>query len=136
MFTRANQGETGVPEDAGDLVGADHVTACAELADANVAAWRTPDALEGERSFPFGTFPAPVALMINVGEVAVHAWDLARSTDQPAAIDPEVAALLLDFYSSLPLDQFRGHGAFGPEVPVEDSAPVADRMLGLLGFHP
>ena len=136
MFTRANQGEDGVPEDGGDLVGTDHVTACAELAEANVASWRTPDALEGERAFPFGTFPAPVALMINVGEVAVHAWDLAKATGQPADIDPEVAALLLDFYSGMPLEQFRAHGAFGPEVPVDANAPVADRMLGLLGFQP
>ena len=135
MFTRANQGES-VPEDAGDLVGTDHVAAVAALADANVASWRTPDALEGERAFPFGTFPAPVALMINVGEVAVHAWDIAKATGQPADIDPEVAALLLDFYSQMPLDQFRAHGAFGPEVPVEASAPAADRVLGLLGFQP
>jgi uncharacterized protein (TIGR03086 family) len=136
MFTRANQGETGVPEDAGDLVGDDHVTACAELAAANVAAWCTPTALEGERTYPFGTFPAPTALMINVGEIAVHSWDVARATGRPAAIDPEVAALLLDFYQGMPLDAFRAHGAFGPEVPVGESAPVADRMLGLLGFHP
>ncbi len=136
MFTRANDGETGVPEDAGDLVGDDHITACAQLAAANVAAWRTPDALDGERTYPFGTFPAPVALMINVGEIAVHAWDVAKATDQDATIDPEVASLLLDFYQDMPLDAFRAHGAFGPEVPVDPSAPVADRMLGLLGFQP
>jgi uncharacterized protein (TIGR03086 family) len=136
MFTRANLGETGVPEDAGDLVGDDHVAACKALADANVAAWRGPDALDGERTYPFGTFPAPVALMINVGEIAVHAWDIAKTTGQPSDIDPEVATLLLDFYSSMPLDAFRAHGAFGPEVPVDESAPVADRMLGLLGFQP
>ncbi|MDQ2649928.1 MAG: TIGR03086 family metal-binding protein [Actinomycetota bacterium] len=136
MFTKANQGETGVLEDAGDLVRDDHVTACADLAAANVAAWRTPDALVGERSYPFGTFPAPVALMLNVGEIAVHAWDVAKATGQPATIDPEVAGLLLDFYQGMPLDGFREHGAFGPEVPVDESAPVADRMLGLLGFQP
>ena len=136
MFTRANEGETGVPEDAGDLVGDDHIAACTQLATANVAAWRIPDALDGERTYPFGTFPAPVALMINVGEIAVHAWDVAKATDQDATIDPEVASLLLDFYKGMPLDAFRAHGAFGPEVPVDPSAPVADRMLGLLGFQP
>jgi uncharacterized protein (TIGR03086 family) len=74
--------------------------------------------------------------MINVGEIAVHAWDVAKATDQDATIDPEVASLLLDFYQGMPLDAFRAHGAFGPEVPVDPSAPVADRMLGLLGFQP
>lgn len=135
MFTLANRGES-VPEDGGDLVGDDHVAACAALAEANVASWRAAGALEGERAFPFGTFPAPMALMINIGEVAVHAWDLAKATGQDATIDPEVAELLLDFYGSIPLQEFRAHGAFGPEVEVDPTAPAADRVLALLGFPP
>ena len=135
MFTLANHGQA-VPEDGGDLVGDDHVAACTKLAEANVASWRGPDALDGERAFPFGTFPAPVALGINVGEIAIHAWDVAKATGQDATIDPEVAELLLDFYRGLPLDAFREHGAFGPEVAVDPSAPAADRVLGLLGFQP
>jgi uncharacterized protein (TIGR03086 family) len=135
MFTLANRGES-VPEDGGDLVGDDHVAACAAVAEANLASWRAQGALEGERAFPFGTFPAPMALLINVGEVAVHAWDLAKATGQDATIDPEVAELLLGFYGSIPLEEFRAHGAFGPEVEVEPTAPAADRLLGLLGFQP
>jgi uncharacterized protein (TIGR03086 family) len=135
MFTLANRGES-VGEDGGDLVGDDHVAACAALAEANLASWRAPDALEGERAFPFGTFPAPMALLINVGEVAVHAWDLAKATGQDGTIDPEVAALLLDFYRGLPLEEFRAHGAFGPEVEIDPEAPTADRVLALLGFEP
>jgi uncharacterized protein (TIGR03086 family) len=135
MFTLANRGES-VPEDGGDLVGDDHVAACAAMAEANVASWRADAALEGERAFPFGTFPAPMALMINVGEVAVHTWDLAKATGQDATIDPEVAELLLAFYGSIPLDEFRAHGAFGPEVEIDATAPAADRMLALLGFQP
>jgi uncharacterized protein (TIGR03086 family) len=135
MFTLANKGES-VPEDGGDLLGADPVAACAEISAANIAAWQAAGALEGERTYPFGTFPAPAALMINVGEVTVHAWDVAKSTGQDSTIDPEVAQLLFDFYNSIPLDAYREHGAFGAIVPVDESAPVADRMLGLIGFHP
>jgi uncharacterized protein (TIGR03086 family) len=135
MFTFANQGKA-VGEDAGEMVGDDHIRACVELATANVASWRGPDALKGERAFPFGTFPAPMTLLINVGEITVHAWDLANSTGQEATIDPDAAELLLDFYLSIPLDEFRAHGAFGPEVENDPAAPAADRMLGLLGFQP
>ena len=135
MFTLANKGES-VPEDGGDLVGTDPVAACAEISAANLATWQAPGAMEGERTFPFGTFPAPVALMINVGEITVHAWDVAKSTGQDATIDPDVAALLWDFYNQLPLDMYREYGAFGAEVPIDESAPVADRMLGLIGFQP
>src|SRR5690348_15008198 len=51
MFTLANQGKA-VAEHSGDLVGGDHIRACVELATANVASWRGPDALNGERAFP------------------------------------------------------------------------------------
>jgi uncharacterized protein (TIGR03086 family) len=134
MFTLVNQGQA-AGEDAGDVVGNDPARACAEIASANVAAWQTPEALDGDRAYPFGTFPAPVALLINVGEIAVHGWDLAKSTGQDATIAPDVAAMLIDFYGSLPLEEFRAHGAFGPEIPVNESAPIADRMLGLIGFR-
>jgi uncharacterized protein (TIGR03086 family) len=135
MFTKANDGE-GIPEDSGDLVGEDPAGACADLASANVASWQKPGGLEGERSYPFGTFPAPVALMINLGEITVHSWDVAKNTGQDSTIDPEIAGMLLEFYGQMPMDAFREHGAFGPEVPVDASAPAADRMLGLLGFQP
>jgi uncharacterized protein (TIGR03086 family) len=135
MFTLANQGKA-VGEDGGDLVGEDHAQACVDMAAANLASWRGSDALDGERAFPFGTFPAPMALLINVGEITVHAWDLAKSTGQGPTIDPDVAELLLDFYLSMPLEEFRAHGAFGPEIEIDPAAPAADRMLALLGFQP
>jgi uncharacterized protein (TIGR03086 family) len=135
MFTLVNQGQA-LGEDSGDVVGSDAALACGELAAANIAAWKTDGALDGDRTYPFGSFPASGALLINVGEIAVHAWDVATSTGQDATIDPEVAALLWDFYNSLPLDAFRERGAFGPAVPVAESAPVADRVLGLIGFRP
>jgi uncharacterized protein (TIGR03086 family) len=135
MFTLVNQGQA-LGEDSGDLVGDDAARACREVAAANVAAWKADGAFEGDRTYPFGSFPAPAALMVNVGEIAVHAWDVAKSTGQDAAIDPNVAALLWDFYNSVPLEAFREHGAFGPVVPVPDSAPMSDRVLGLIGFQP
>lgn len=135
MFTLVNQGQA-IGEDSGDVVGSDAALACRELAAANIAAWKIDGALDGDRTYPFGSFPAPGALLINVGEIAVHAWDLAKSTGQDASIDPGVAAMLWEFYNGLPLEAFREHGAFGPVVPVPESAPVADRVLGLLGFQP
>lgn len=135
MYTLVNHGQV-VGEDAGDVVGDDAARACRELAAANIAAWTIDGALEGDRTYPFGSFPAPSALLINVGEIAVHAWDLAKSTGQDASIDSDVAALLWDFYNSFPLEVYRGYGAFGPVVSIPESAPVADRVLGLIGFQP
>jgi uncharacterized protein (TIGR03086 family) len=135
MFTLVNQGQT-LGEDSGDVVGDDPAAACAELAAANVASWKAAGGLEGERTYPFGTFPAEMALVINVGEILIHAWDVAKATGQDATIDPEAAELLYGLYGNMPLDMYREYGAFGPEVQVPESAPIADRLLGLLGFQP
>ena len=85
------------------------------------------------RVYPWGTFPAPIGLVINVSEVAVHAWDVAVATDQVAALDAGAAEVVLGLYSQIPLDDLRAHGVFGAEVSVPSSAPVQDRLLGLLG---
>ena len=131
MYMAANEGRlTG--EDAGDVVGADPSLATSEIAAANLASWRQPGALEGERTYPFGTFPAPAGLVSNIGEVALHAWDLAKATGQEARLDEDVAALVLDLYLQVPMDELRAHGVYGPEIAVPASAPVQDRLLGFL----
>jgi uncharacterized protein (TIGR03086 family) len=132
MFTSANAGRS-VGEDAGDLVGDDPTGALKRTALANLTTWRQDGALEGSRTYPWGTFPAPVGLVINVSEVAVHSWDLARASGQPAHIDRDVAATVYEFYRQMPLDDLRTKGVFGAEVTVPAGAPVPDRLLGLLG---
>jgi uncharacterized protein (TIGR03086 family) len=115
------------------VLGGDPLDAVARVAAANLDAWRMPGALAGMRVYPWGTFPAPVGLVINISEVAVHAWDVAVATDQVAALDVEAAQVVFDLYSQIPLDDMRAHGVFGAQVSVAPSAPVQERLLGLLG---
>jgi uncharacterized protein (TIGR03086 family) len=135
MFTLVNEGEQ-AGEDAGDVVGSDAPAALRAEVERNVAAWRSPYAFEGERTFPFGTFPAAAAALMNLSEVVVHTWDLAPAAGCEVVIDPVAAAMLVDFYSAIPLDPYREHGAFGPEVAVAADAPAAERLLGILGREP
>jgi uncharacterized protein (TIGR03086 family) len=135
MFTLVNSGEV-VGEDAGDLVGDNPVQALGEVSAANLACWSAAGRLEGDRTYPFGIFPAAAGLMINVGEVAVHAWDLASATGQTFEIDQEVAQATIDFYTPLPLNSYREGGVFGPEITVPATASAADRLVGLLGRRP
>ena len=51
-------------------------------------------------------------------------------------IDPAMGQMLYEWSVSIPLDDFRAHGAFGPEVAVSVSAPILDRLVGLLGRQP
>jgi uncharacterized protein (TIGR03086 family) len=135
MYNAANDGRL-VAEDAGDIVGDDPRRAVAAAATANIRSWQEPGALDGERTYPFGTFPAGAGLISNVGEVALHAWDLASATRQPARIDKGVATLVLDFYQYVPMDELRAHGVYGPEIAVSETASVQDRLLGFLSREP
>jgi len=132
MFTLVNSG-VAAEEDAGDLVADDAIAALAQTSAANLAAWRHEGAREGERTYPWGTFPAGVGLCINVSEVALHSWDIATATGQEARIDPDVARVVYDLYCQIPMDDLRAKGVFGAEIGVPASAPVQARLLGLLG---
>ena len=135
MFTLVNQGQT-ADEDAGDVIGDDASLAVTAAAKENLASWRQPGAFEGDRSYSFGTFPATGAAMLNLGEVVVHNWDVAKATGQELVIDPAVGQMIYDWGVSIPLSALRDHGAFGPEVAVPASAPIVDRLVGLLGRQP
>jgi uncharacterized protein (TIGR03086 family) len=135
MFTMVNQGQA-AGEDAGDVIGADPLLAVTTAATENVASWGRPGGFAGKRSYPFGTFQAQGAAMLNLEEVVVHNWDLARSTGQNLTIDPGLVAMVDAFCRSIPLDEFRAHGAFGPEVESSESASATDRLMALLGRRP
>ena len=135
MFTLVNQAEA-AGEDAGDLVGGDAHAALRREATRNLATWRAPTAFEGDRTYPFGTFPASAAALINLSEVVMHTWDIATAIGRDVPIDPLSAEMLFEFYSAIPLDAYREHGVFGARVEVGSEAPAADRLLALLGRRP
>jgi uncharacterized protein (TIGR03086 family) len=137
MMTEVNRGRPAGTDDQGDLVG-DGLSLgvlWAEMARANVDSWREAG-VEGDRAYFYGTFPAGAAVVINLGEVVVHSWDLAQATGRSYAVDPELAAIVDGLWRAVPLDDKRANGVLGPEVTVAADAPVADRMLGLLGRRP
>jgi uncharacterized protein (TIGR03086 family) len=136
MFTDVNEGRP-VGDRLHDVLGdADPSGALARVGRANIASWSTDDALAGECVLPFGTFPATATYLINLGEIAVHGWDVAVGTGQPASIDEDLATMVLGFYENAPMDVLRARGAFGPAVAVPAGASAQDRLLGLLGRRP
>jgi uncharacterized protein (TIGR03086 family) len=133
MFTLVNQGQAVGEDDRGTGDDDPVVVALTDAAGAAVASWRAPGAFDGDRTYPFGTFPADAAAMMNLSEVIVHTWDIATALGADAAIDPAVAEMLYRFYRPMSLDPYRAHGAFGAEVVVDTDAPPAERLLALLG---
>ncbi|MCP2290408.1 TIGR03086 family metal-binding protein [Nocardia amikacinitolerans] len=99
-----------------------------------VAAWREPDAWEGETEAGGVREAAIVMAVIALDEVVVHGWDLAKATGQPFSCTESHAAILFDFLRETPMSGTPG--LFGPVVDVPAAAPLLDRVIGLTGRDP
>ncbi|WP_433324256.1 TIGR03086 family metal-binding protein [Spirillospora sp. CA-294931] len=100
-------------------------------------AWSEAAAWEGQTSLSGAQpgMPAPMIGGMLLGECVLHGWDLAVATGQPAAFPGEIVQAAYD--QLVPTAEMgRQYDAFGPEVPVPDTAPLLDRLLGLSGRDP
>jgi uncharacterized protein (TIGR03086 family) len=74
---------------------------------------------------------------MQIADLAVHAWDIARATGQSTELDPEIARSSLDWAKEDLLEQYRGDEdsgqVFGVEVAVPPDAPPYDRLAGFFG---
>ncbi len=94
--------------------------------------------------------PTPVGSMtladhidqVASADLVIHGWDLARATGQEHRLDPVEVERMWPAAQQID-ERLRTPGAFGPgvvvygpvvEVPAD--APVADRLLGLVGRDP
>jgi uncharacterized protein (TIGR03086 family) len=67
-------------------------------------------------------------------DVLVHTWDLARAARQPVALDEELCARA---YAAVRASEFgRDPALFGPEVSIDERAPVAERLVAFYGRDP
>ena len=145
MFARAAGGERvaiegdeddGDDDELPDMLGDDPPMAFRDSADAVVAAWRRPGAVEQVCHLPFADLPGAAAMRIHFKDVVTHTWDLARATGQDEDIDPELASEALEISRAVVNDELRELGAFAPAVDVGDDAPVHHQLVGFLGRTP
>ena len=132
----AEQGS--VPDDVmGQLMGGDN------LGDDYKGAWKTssakamavfgqPGVLDRIVKLPFGEMPASVALNIAIFDVATHATDLARATDQTIT-DTGMLEAALEMGQQMVGPDLRQPGVFGPEQPAPAGASTEDRLLAFAG---
>ncbi|MEU8520452.1 TIGR03086 family metal-binding protein [Streptomyces sp. NBC_01216] len=100
-----------------------------------LAAWRRPDAWEGRIDLGFMTLPAAVMASLLVKELAVHGWDLARSTGQDFALPDATAEFLLGVVTEH-AEEYRRHDGFAAPVEVAADAPALSRALAASGRDP
>jgi len=107
-----------------------------DSAEAVLAAWSEPGAMQRTCHMPFGDIPAPAAVSIHFLDLVVHGWDLARATGQAATVDADLAAEALDISSDLLSPELRQTGVFGPEVPASQDDPLHERLMAFMGRRP
>lgn len=100
-----------------------------------VAAWAVPGAEEGTA----GTLglPARTVGQMVLGDLTVHAWDLARATGQEYTPDPVVVGELGPSLAEM-APMARKGGVFGEPFPLAEGerASEFDRVLALTGRDP
>lgn len=108
----------------------------AAMARRAARAWSEPEAWTGETGLSgTGKMPAEFVGGIVFAEFLLHGWDLAAATGQRLELDDDLVQALwgrLSVYAPMA----RQYEVFGPEVPVPESAPLFDRVLGLAGRDP
>ncbi|QPP09989.1 TIGR03086 family protein [Streptomyces bathyalis] len=98
-----------------------------------VEAWSAPGALEGT-SQGMGLPQRTVGGMV-LGDLTVHAWDLARATGQDfSPYEPSLPVLLEGWRELAPMG--RKMNVFGEPFPVPESASPFDELVALSGRDP
>ena len=135
-FLVSARGETADWQAPADELGDDWAAAFRDRAAPLRAAWRTAD-LDRLVAGPGGEAALRFRADQQITELAVHDWDLAKATGQPAGLDPALAEHGLRWGRQMLRPEFRGPDrAFGVEVAVPDDAPVYDRLAGWFGRDP
>jgi uncharacterized protein (TIGR03086 family) len=101
-------------------------------------AWADPAAWTGMSRIAGMDAPAGMVGLTAADELVVHGWDIARTTGQPYACEPEILDAAHQF-----LAQFASPDApagpevpFGPSRPVPQDAPLLDEVVALAGRDP
>jgi uncharacterized protein (TIGR03086 family) len=99
----------------------------------SAGAWAAVGADAGDVATPLpqGALPAPLAAGACALDAAIHAWDIAVATGQPATLDPALAAALHAAATAI-VEPLRGF-AYAPALaagPGDDEAAALLRYLG------
>src|SRR5262245_41220500 len=122
------------PRPSGDQIGdRKPVDAYTESADAMLAAFREPGALQRTVTMPFGEFPAAGLAAFRFTDLLSHAWDLARATGQNCNLAPDLCEAALALSRQRLDGRDRSELPFKDEVLISAGAPAAHRLAAYLG---
>jgi len=105
----------------------------AESAQALLAAFAEPGALERTVQMPFGEMSGAALAGLRFNDAIAHAWDLAQATGQHTDIAPELCEVALAMARQRLEGRERSQTPFKEPVSVPPEASAADRLAGYLG---
>jgi uncharacterized protein (TIGR03086 family) len=109
----------------------------ADAAAAQLDAFAAPGALGRICHHPRGDVPGSVFLGMRVGDLTLHAWDLARALGMDERLDDDlVAASWACYQHAAPETATAGWFGEGPSGLLADDAPLQARLLDLTGRRP
>ncbi|MET7620752.1 TIGR03086 family metal-binding protein [Streptomyces sp. NPDC005408] len=100
-----------------------------------VAAWSDPAVWEGEVDLGFTKMPAAEIAGLVTKEMAVHGWDVARSTGQEFRISDASARMILEVVDAH-AEVYRQYDGFAEPVPVSEDASAFELALAHSGRDP
>lgn len=135
MFAGRTVDEVGADAFSGDLLGDDPKAAFSALVATGVAAAEQLTDLDRVIHYSYGDYPARDALWHVISFRGLRAVDIARVIGVDETLQPELVQAMWDAF--LPeIETWRAMGVFGPEVPVDEDAPLQQRLLGMTGRAP
>ncbi len=89
--------------------------------------------LSQEVDSPRGPMPLAEALALPAADLSVHAWDIGAGIGIDVELPEDLLANVRRVGESLPPDQLRSPGLFGPEVPAPEGATETELLMAWLG---
>ena len=113
----------------GDLLGDDPIGTAQTAAAAAIEA--TAAALPGSGlvHLSFGDTPIEEYVWQLVADHLIHEWDLAAAIRAPRSLDPSAVAEVAGWFANWE-EMYRGAGAVGPRVEIDDGDAQADLLAG------
>lgn len=116
----------------GDCLGDDFLKAYIDSAKEADGAFAKKGAMGNIVHLSYGNFPGSLYCNHRIIDVAIHGWDVVHSLGGNDEMDPDLVKDLYDLVKPEAKD-LQDSGYYGDDVKVSSSAPLQDKLLGLLG---
>ena len=119
----------------GDVLGDDPIAAWDMASAAAGAALREDGALDRTVHLSFADVPGAEYAWQLIGDLTIHAWDLARGIGADERLDQGLAAEVMERLRP-DVETFANYGLFAPGVSVPDDADAQTQLLAMSGRNP